>query len=87
MLPEGVTIKGVHTPAASSRWTIATTNDLTAWSGPWGISFVANLTSDTNTGLRRGVDGRSVYQSDNQPESYRESRRAVNVSQATAACS
>ncbi len=31
------------------------TDDLTAWSGPWGVSFPANLTPDTNTGLRSGV--------------------------------
>jgi hypothetical protein len=30
---------------ASATW------DMTAWSGPWGTSFAANLTSDQNTGL------------------------------------
>jgi Cytochrome c len=29
----------------------ASTAGLTAWSGPWGISYAANLTPDTNTGL------------------------------------
>jgi hypothetical protein len=29
----------------------ATTAGLTAWSGPWGISYASNLTPDTNTGL------------------------------------
>jgi hypothetical protein len=33
----------------------AASSDFTAWSGPWGISFAANLTPDTNTGLRSGV--------------------------------
>jgi hypothetical protein len=42
-------------PAPGSPWTIATTDDLTAWSGPWGVSFPINLTPDTNTGLRSGV--------------------------------
>ena len=28
-----------------------TTAGLTAWFGPWGISYAANLTPDTNTGL------------------------------------
>ena len=42
-------------PASGSSWTIATNNDLTAWSGPWGVSFAANLTPDANTGLRSGV--------------------------------
>lgn len=37
------------------RYVVAANGDLTAWSGPWGISFAANLTPDTNTGLRSGV--------------------------------
>ena len=32
-------------------WAIAVAGDLTAWSGPWGQSFAANLTPDKNTGL------------------------------------
>ena len=28
-----------------------TTPMLTAWAGPWGVSFTANLTSDKETGL------------------------------------
>lgn len=36
-------------------WMIATTDQLTSWSGPWGISYPANLTPDTLTGLRSGV--------------------------------
>lgn len=42
-------------PAAGSPWVYATTADMTAWSGPWGVSFSANLTPDTNTGLHSGV--------------------------------
>ena len=30
---------------------LAVTNDLTAWVGPWGISYAANLTSDSTTGI------------------------------------
>jgi len=33
-----------------NRWSAATTDDLTAWAGPWGISYAANLTPDP-TGL------------------------------------
>jgi hypothetical protein len=29
----------------------AATAGMTAWAGPWGISYAANLTPDTNTGL------------------------------------
>lgn len=32
-------------------WGALTTNDLTVWAGPWGISFASNLTPDKNTGL------------------------------------
>lgn len=53
--PEGGKILAPYKPAAGSPWTIATTDDLTSWSGPWGVSFPANLTPDTNTGLRSGV--------------------------------
>lgn len=52
--PEGIKIAAPSRPAAGSPWTIATA-DLTAWSGPWGVSFTANLTPDTLTGLRSGV--------------------------------
>ncbi|MBI1874891.1 MAG: diheme cytochrome c-553 [Acidobacteria bacterium] len=53
--PEGIKVAVPYKPAAGSPWTIATTDTLTAWSGPWGVSFAANLTPDTNTGLRSGV--------------------------------
>jgi hypothetical protein len=33
------------------QWGAITTNDMTAWVGPWGVSFTANLTPDTATGL------------------------------------
>ena len=36
------------TPA---KWAVLTTGDLTAWRGPWGTSFTANLTPDKETGL------------------------------------
>jgi len=30
-----------------------TNDDLTAWVGPWGISFASNLTPDAETGMGR----------------------------------
>jgi mono/diheme cytochrome c family protein len=33
------------------KWGAVTTNDLTAWAGPWGVSFAYNLTPDTKTGI------------------------------------
>jgi hypothetical protein len=59
--PEGVKIGAGSRPAAGSPWTIATNDDLTAWSGPWGVSFATNLTPDTNTGLRSGVWSEEVF--------------------------
>jgi len=53
--PEDIKVTAPFKPAPGSPWTIATTDDLTAWSGPWGVSFPANLTPDTLTGLRSGV--------------------------------
>lgn len=34
-----------------TQWGALTTNDLTAWAGPWGVSFAYNLTPDIKTGL------------------------------------
>jgi cytochrome c553 len=34
-----------------NQWGAITNNDLTAWVGPWGTSFAANLTPDSATGL------------------------------------
>ena len=33
------------------KWGAITNHDLTAWVGPWGVSFTANLTPDPATGL------------------------------------
>ena len=38
-------------PAAKGPWIASAAWDLTAWAGPWGISYAANLTPDRNTGL------------------------------------
>jgi mono/diheme cytochrome c family protein len=32
-------------------WIATTSWDLTAWSGPWGVSYAFNLTPDENTGI------------------------------------
>ena len=36
---------------APNKWGAVTTNDMTAWVGPWGVSFAANLTPDKETGI------------------------------------
>ena len=42
-VPEGV--------LGPDKWGALTTNDLTTWAGPWGVSFSRNLTPDVATGL------------------------------------
>jgi len=37
-------------------WMITTSGGLTAWSGPWGTSFTANLTPDAETGLGKWTE-------------------------------
>jgi len=38
-------------PRAEGPWIVAAYATNTAWSGPWGVSFTANLTPDRETGL------------------------------------
>lgn len=38
-------------PPASGPWIVSVAATNTAWSGPWGTSFTANLTPDEETGL------------------------------------
>lgn len=44
-----------HMPAPPALppgpWGIVTSMEFTAWSGPWGVTYAANLTPDQNTGL------------------------------------
>lgn len=40
-------------PALDDKWTWAGTGTNTAFVGPWGVSFSANLTPDAETGLGR----------------------------------
>jgi len=38
-------------PAAQGPWVMTASATNTAWAGPWGVSFTANLTPDAETGL------------------------------------
>lgn len=38
-------------PALSEAWNSAVSATITAWAGPWGISYTRNLTPDNATGL------------------------------------
>ena len=50
--PQSVVVKtAARVPDAP--WLVTTTATTTAWSGPWGVSFTANLTPDAETGLGR----------------------------------
>ncbi|MEW5924326.1 MAG: diheme cytochrome c-553 [Candidatus Zixiibacteriota bacterium] len=49
--PAGQVLAAVPTDVLGpEKWGAICTNDLTAWVGPWGISFAANLTPDQMTG-------------------------------------
>jgi hypothetical protein len=45
------TLKLPPPPAPAGPWIWAGTGDNTAFAGPWGITYSANLTPDKNTGL------------------------------------
>ena len=47
--PEGM--KMPPTPALEMPWMWAGAASMTAFTGPWGVSYAANLTPDENTGL------------------------------------
>jgi hypothetical protein len=47
--PEAVGVTPPAAPHGSWLWSAAATN--TAFAGPWGVSYTANLTPDQNTGL------------------------------------
>jgi hypothetical protein len=47
--PESIRITPPPVPRGTWLWAGAATN--TAFAGPWGVSFAANLTPDQNTGL------------------------------------
>ncbi|HTN48512.1 MAG TPA: c-type cytochrome [Burkholderiaceae bacterium] len=47
--PEGMALPPA--PQPQGPWIVAAAATNTAWSGPWGVSFTANLTPDPETGL------------------------------------
>jgi hypothetical protein len=47
--PEGMVLPAP--PKPDGPWIVAAAATNTAWSGPWGVSFTANLTPDPETGL------------------------------------
>ena len=49
--PEGLAMPAA--PPPSGPWAGSVAGTFTAWAGPWGVSFTANLTPDPETGLGR----------------------------------
>ena len=49
--PEDAKIDAPFKGDPKSPWSTHTNDHLTAWSGAWGVSFAANITGDTNTGI------------------------------------
>ena len=47
--PEGAPMPPA--PQVNGPWLAVASHDLTAWSGPWGVSYAMNLTPDENTGI------------------------------------
>ena len=47
--PEGAALPAA--PKPQGPWIVAASATNTAWAGPWGVSFTANLTPDAETGL------------------------------------
>ena len=48
--PEGLDL-GPPPRLDGGRWVAASSWDTTAWAGPWGISYAANITPDENSGI------------------------------------
>jgi mono/diheme cytochrome c family protein len=52
--------QGLQMPPAPALppgpWVTAVAGSMTAWAGPWGVSFTANLTPDPETGLGKWTE-------------------------------
>src|ERR1700722_15701162 len=59
--PESIKVTASYKPATGSQWAMGFTDTLTAWSGPWGVSFAANLTPDPATGITSGVWSEDLF--------------------------
>jgi mono/diheme cytochrome c family protein len=54
--PAGSKLASIDTSMVQPGKWILTSSDLTAWVGPWGISYAANLTPDEPTGIGTWTD-------------------------------
>jgi len=56
--PEGMKLPPA--PPPSGPWMASVAATMTAWAGPWGVSYTANLTPDPETGLGRWTEQQFV---------------------------
>ena len=49
--PQDITIAAAPAVPAGGVWAMIVNESNTAWAGPWGVSFTANLTPDRATGM------------------------------------
>jgi mono/diheme cytochrome c family protein len=54
--PSDESITAVPATVGQDGWIASCNSHLTAWAGPWGVSFAANLTSDKKTGIGNWTD-------------------------------
>ncbi len=52
--PEGLNLKPPQ--SAAPPWATSVDMTFTAWAGPWGVSYTANLTPDPETGLGKWTE-------------------------------
>jgi mono/diheme cytochrome c family protein len=53
--PEGLAMPPAP-KLGEGAWVTAVAGSMTAWSGPWGVSFTANLTPDAETGIGKWTE-------------------------------
>ena len=58
--PQDLVVKAP--PVVQEPWMGSYTPTLTGWSGPWGVSFAANLTPDPETGVLRDFTEKQFIQ-------------------------
>jgi len=61
--PENITVTAPYKPAPGNAWAYGVSEDLTAWSGPWGVSFPGEPHSGHPHGVaQRRLDRSALYQ-------------------------
>lgn len=58
--PSNEYIRQIPENLGKDGWLASCNKHLTAWAGPWGISFASNLTSDKETGIGNWKDNQFI---------------------------